>query len=202
MDNTTVFTPLKNHYKITQQLTPTADFLEAANATISVIGSLGMCFLTMVHTMKKNIKTLTEHFLIDPKKYEFLEDMISLAIENEQIAVTEAMLWLARELGCIWKFLELIIEEPEEEDTGPLLQAAYERYIAIYHGWISSNLINVLSKNCPSRKKLLHIFALRKDHLETNVLIDMRLYVDQLGAMVEKFRQFIDWDSVDDVFDY
>lgn len=48
-----------------------------------------------------------------------------------------------RELGCIWKFLELIIEEPEEEDTGPLLQAAYERYIAIYHGWISSNLINV-----------------------------------------------------------
>lgn len=43
MDNTTVFTPLKNHYKITQQLIPTADFLEAANATISVIGKSIKC---------------------------------------------------------------------------------------------------------------------------------------------------------------
>lgn len=86
---------------------------------------------------------LTKVYQTDRLKYTYIEDMIVLNLNVNNIAA-DALLWLKRGLQLIYTFFENIFYDAQSAEVlKPHLQNAYERTLKPYHGFIVQGTIKV-----------------------------------------------------------
>lgn len=110
------------------------------------------------------------------------------------------------------RFFQCIVEDNEKpENLESSLKRAYADTLAVHHGWMGTQLFNVInqtsaatsnsitvaflspqviSKFAPSRKDLLYKLALDKPNREEHVLRDMRAFTVELAECVAKLMEF------------
>lgn len=75
-------------------------------------------------------------------------------------------------------------------DLAHFLKKAYSATLEQYHGWLGTQLFNVLSRFAPTRRQFLYTLALNKDNQEEIVIKDMQKYNQRLYATVERIIDF------------
>nr|XP_015838674.1 PREDICTED: glycolipid transfer protein 1 [Tribolium castaneum] len=144
--------------------------------------------------MNGNIKKITVKYEEDRENYEFLEDMILKQKNVGQLLVVDALQWLRRALHFISRFFQSVIDDSDNnnntQDLSIFVKNAYKETLERYHGWLGSQLFNILSRFTPNRQQLFYQLALEKHHKEDHVLRDMRQFTLRMSSCVQKLVDF------------
>ncbi|KAG5881396.1 hypothetical protein JTB14_012012 [Gonioctena quinquepunctata] len=130
----------------------------------------------------------------DPQCNKYLEDMILREQAEAENTVTDALIWLRRALHFLSTFYQAIIDDTQcqrcSNDLSPFLKKAYSETLEPFHGWLGSQLFNVLTRFAPHRKHLILNFALDKPNRDQEVINDMRSYTNKMTACVRRLTEF------------
>ncbi|XP_076251787.1 pleckstrin homology domain-containing family A member 8 isoform X2 [Rhynchophorus ferrugineus] len=190
-ENKTVFSSLPVYFPDASEKLITSEFLEASSGVVVIVEKFGKVFAPVVSDMNGNI---TKKYQQDVNLYEEIETMILREKAEGETFATEALIWLKRALHFISTFFQYIITDSDSErctqDLAPFLKKAYTESLEPHHGWLGTQLFNVLSRFVPNRKNLFYILALEKYHKEDRVLYDLRIYHQRMAACVAHLTRF------------
>ncbi|KAJ8931728.1 hypothetical protein NQ314_015326 [Rhamnusium bicolor] len=75
-------------------------------------------------------------------------------------------------------------------DLTPLIKNAYSATLEEYHGWLGTQLFNVLSRFAPNRRHLFYTLALESSNHDSFVIRDMQAFIGKMKDCVRRLRQF------------
>ncbi|CAG9761309.1 unnamed protein product [Ceutorhynchus assimilis] len=177
----------------------TAEFLHACSDAVQLFEKFGKAFASLIADMKQNIETLKEKYHENIVKNQYVERMI--LGEKKETGVrgmaTEALLWLARELHFYSLFFKYATsnetEKEQPEEVSSLFRKAYAESLELHHGWLGTQLVQLLIENVPCNKDFFQMFKLDNNcYKKERVLHDMRQYNQELMACVSRLRGFYD----------
>ncbi|KAL1488543.1 hypothetical protein ABEB36_015007 [Hypothenemus hampei] len=193
-ESKTAFTILSIYFPEPGEKIKTLEFLEASSGIVSLVEKFGKVFSPVVTDMNGNIKKLFRKYNENIDLNHNIEDMILREKMEGDIIATDALLWLRRALHFISSFFQYIIMDTESErvaqDLTPFVKNAYSDSLERHHGWLGTQLFNVLARFVPTRKQLLYTLALDKHNKEEQVLRDMRQYHQRMMNCVGRLTQF------------
>ncbi|KAJ8944532.1 hypothetical protein NQ318_009695 [Aromia moschata] len=189
----TAFSVLPAQFPNADEKIKTKDFFGSL-FSCSLFKKFGKVFSPVTYDMKGNIKKLTSKYEEDREKHEYLEDMILREQELGGIIATDALMWLRRALDFLSTFFQSVIEDTNSErcslDLTPFIKGAYSGTLEEYHGWLGTQLFNVLSRFAPNRRHLIYTLALEKHNRDADVIKDMEAYNEKMEGCVRKLCQF------------
>ncbi|XP_044271745.1 glycolipid transfer protein isoform X1 [Tribolium madens] len=197
-DSATIFSTLPGQFpnlvENRDQKIKTREFLDASSGAVILVERFGKVFTPVIYDMNGNIKKITVKYEEDRENYEFLEDMILKQKNLDQLLVVDALQWLRRALHFISRFFQSVIDDTDNnnntQDLSIFVKNAYKETLERYHGWIGSQLFNILSRFTPNRQQLFYQLALEKHHKEDHVLRDMRQFTLRMSSCVQKLIDF------------
>ncbi|XP_044754936.1 pleckstrin homology domain-containing family A member 8 [Coccinella septempunctata] len=194
-DSSTVFTELKETFPLydTEKLR-TVELMEGSQGVVKVIERFGKVFAPVVFDMNRNIDKINSKYRTDETNFEFIEDMVLSEKENDGVVVTDALQWLRRALHFVSRLFHHILDNHDNgsitSDLTPMLKRAYSETLEPYHGWLGTQLFNVMSRFAPTIHCLYYTLALDKHNKVEHVIRDMRVLTDKIDGCVEKLRKF------------
>ncbi|EFA09993.1 glycolipid transfer protein [Tribolium castaneum] len=197
-DSATIFSTLPGQFpnllEDGDQKIKTREFLDASAGVVILVERFGKVFTPVIYDMNGNIKKITVKYEEDRENYEFLEDMILKQKNVGQLLVVDALQWLRRALHFISRFFQSVIDDSDNnnntQDLSIFVKNAYKETLERYHGWLGSQLFNILSRFTPNRQQLFYQLALEKHHKEDHVLRDMRQFTLRMSSCVQKLVDF------------
>ncbi|XP_060529872.1 pleckstrin homology domain-containing family A member 8 [Cylas formicarius] len=190
----TIFSSMKIAFPNCNKKIMTLEFIEACADALCLLEKFGKVFAPVMNDMRGNLKKLRNKFEVDMQEYKFVQDIILKEQSEDELIVTEAVLWLKRGLQFICKFFELIVSDAEKEqcteDISQFIKTAYSHTLESHQGWLGMQLFNVLSKFAPSRKSLIRMATDSKQYNEEQVIKDMRRYVHGLSECLASLTLF------------
>ncbi|XP_066151889.1 glycolipid transfer protein isoform X1 [Euwallacea fornicatus] len=190
----TAFTVLSIHFPDAEEKLKTVEFLKASSGIVILLEQFGKVFSPVVNDINGNIKKLWKKHDKDNQLYQNLEDMILSEQVEDKTYATNALLWLRRALHFLSIFFQCIIMDSEcgrmSQDLTPFFKKAYSETLEPHHGWLGTQLFNVMSRFAPSRGHLFYTLALDSHDKEDQVLQDMRQYHQRLSACVIRLSEF------------
>ncbi|XP_004535249.1 glycolipid transfer protein [Ceratitis capitata] len=184
------FKTLKGFPPIVEDKIETVAFLESAKEIVTVIETFGKLFTPVINDMNGNIVKLTKVYQTDRLKYTYIEDMIVLNLNVNNIAA-DALLWLKRGLQLIYTFFENIFYDAQgAEVLKPHLQNAYERTLKPYHGFIVQGTIKLIYSWVPTRSQLIGKGEAHAENLQVleKFLPTMREYLNRIDLLLKKYN--------------
>ncbi|KAJ8985262.1 hypothetical protein NQ317_007047 [Molorchus minor] len=191
----TIFSTLPAQFPdVSRDMIRTKQFLDASSAMVTLVEKFGKVFSPVIYDMNGNIKKITTKYNEDREKYKYLEDMI-LSERNDGGAIaTDALMWLRRALHFLSTFFQYVIEDTSNEQCSPdlrtLIKNAYSETLEQYHGWLGTQLFNVLSRFAPNRRHLIYTLASDQHNQDAAVIKDMKKYNEKMSGCVKKLLQF------------
>ncbi|XP_020285911.1 glycolipid transfer protein isoform X1 [Pseudomyrmex gracilis] len=175
----------------------TEEFLQASRDVVHILDKFGKLFAPVRYDMQKNINKLAIRYSTDKKSNLTLQDMILLEKSTEKdLVAVDALMWLRRALHMILLFFERIIEDHKAgnatEDLVAFLRKAYKETLEPYHGWMTQQLFNLLSRMTPTRSQLLLALADGEVGKEEITLYNMELSLINLKKNVLTLKTFYD----------
>ncbi|XP_017775389.1 PREDICTED: pleckstrin homology domain-containing family A member 8 [Nicrophorus vespilloides] len=169
----------------------TEEFLDAARGVVALVDKMGKVFAAVRYDMNGNIVKLNAKFEKDRSKYFYLEDMI-LSEKNEgENLVTDALQWLRRGLHFMQRFLECVLSDVEgKTNLSNFLKVAYLETLEPYHGWMGTQLFNIMCKFSPNRDDFFYVLGMEAHNKNEHVMRDMGKFVRNLGLCVGQLVQF------------
>lgn len=172
----------------------TKEFLDAASGAVTLVERFGKVFSPVIYDMNGNIRKLTQKYEENKENNEYLEDMVLKEQQEGQGFATDALMWLRRALHFLSAFFQHIIDDTRSERCSPDLTAflknAYSETLEEYHGWLGTQLFNVLSRFAPNRRHLIYTLALDRHNRDSNVISDMQSYNQKMIACVRYLTHF------------
>ncbi|XP_050310190.1 glycolipid transfer protein [Anthonomus grandis grandis] len=172
----------------------TREFLEASEGLVTIIDKFGKVFAPVVNDMNGNITKLRTKYNEDIEQHEDLEDMILKDKVEGDLVSADALLWLRRALHFMAIFFQFVIIDAQSQvlsqDLTPFVKKAYASTLERHHGWLGTQLFNVLSRFAPTRKSLTFTLGLEKNHKDKIVMCDMIRYHVNLDGCVNRLREF------------
>ncbi|XP_020285919.1 glycolipid transfer protein isoform X2 [Pseudomyrmex gracilis] len=164
----------------------TEEFLQASRDVVHILDKFGKLFAPVRYDMQKNINKLAIRYSTDKKSNLTLQDMILLEKSTEKdLVAVDALMWLRR-----------IIEDHKAgnatEDLVAFLRKAYKETLEPYHGWMTQQLFNLLSRMTPTRSQLLLALADGEVGKEEITLYNMELSLINLKKNVLTLKTFYD----------
>lgn len=80
------------------------------------------------------------------------------------------------------------------------MKKAYSETLEPHHGWLGTQLFNVLSRFAPSRKALFYTLSLERYNKDKQVLKDMRQYHQKMTACVARLTEFYAKHQLENLF--
>ncbi|KAL6263141.1 hypothetical protein P5V15_005942 [Pogonomyrmex californicus] len=145
--------------------------------------------------MQGNIDKLTIRYSMDKIANSTLQDMILLEKSTEKdLVAVDALMWLRRALHMILLLFEKIVETHKTgeatEDLIIFLREAYKETLEPYHGWMTQQLFNLLSRMMPTRSQLLLALADGEAGKDEIILRNMELSLVNLRKNIIALRTF------------
>ncbi|KAJ8917656.1 hypothetical protein NQ315_005103 [Exocentrus adspersus] len=190
----TAFSILPVQFPSVNEKIKTKEFLDASSGAVCLIERFGKVFSPVTYDMNGNIKKLTHKYEEDLETHEYLEDMILQEQQSGQGSATDSLMWLRRALHFLSTFFQNIIDDTRSErcspDLTPFVKNAYSETLEQYHGWLGTQLFNVLSRFAPNRRHLIYTLALDTHSKESIVISDMETFTEKMSAVVKHLTQF------------
>nr|XP_023022322.1 glycolipid transfer protein-like [Leptinotarsa decemlineata] len=190
----TVFSTLPAHFPNASEKIKTKEFLEASSAAVTVIERFGKVFAPVINDMNGNVQKLLSRYEKDIEGNEYLEDMIVREQTEGENVATDALMWLRRALHFLSLFYQYLIEDSRNDqassDLAPLLKKAYSETLKPFHGWLGSQLFNVLSRFAPRRKNLIFSLGLEKPNRDQDVMRDLETYNSKMMTCIRRLTDF------------
>ncbi|KAJ3642538.1 hypothetical protein Zmor_025306 [Zophobas morio] len=197
-ESATIFSTLPGQFpnlvENKNQKMKTREFIDASSGVVTLVEKFGKVFAPVIYDMNGNIRKITGKYEEDKDKNEFMEDMILKQKEAGELVVVNALQWLRRALHFVSCFFQAIIEDSDNnnytQDLSPFVKSAYKETLERYHGWLGTQLFNILSRFAPNRQQLFYHLGLEKHNKEEHVLRDMRVFTCRMAACVQKLVDF------------
>ncbi|CAH1379113.1 unnamed protein product [Tenebrio molitor] len=177
-----------------EQKIKTREFLDASSGVVILVEKFGKVFAPVIYDMNGNIRKISGKYEEDKENYEFVEDMVLKKRDAGDLVVVDALQWLRRALHFITRFFQSIIDDTDNnynvQDLSPFVKNAYKETLERYHGWLGSQLFNILSRFTPNRQHLFYTLALEKHNKEEHVLRDLRMFTQRMSTCVQKLVDF------------
>ncbi|KAJ8942219.1 hypothetical protein NQ314_010119 [Rhamnusium bicolor] len=190
----TVFSILPAQFPNADEKIKTKEFLEASSAAVTLVETFGKVFSPVIYDMSGNIKKITNKYEEDIEKHEYLEEMILKEKDTGKLIATDALLWLRRALHFLCSFFQSVVDDTLSErcsqDLTPFIKSAYSETLEPHHGWLGTQLFNVLSRFIPNRTNLIYTLALERYNQDTYVIRDMQAYTAKMMDCVRRLIQF------------
>ncbi|CAH0380985.1 unnamed protein product [Bemisia tabaci] len=172
----------------------TKNFLDASRSVVELIERLGKGFAFVKHDVQGNIEKLNKKYLMDPKNFQSLTEMINLEHADGGKVSRDALLWLKRALNFVEVFLGFLIEDfhkNNNEDIIVILKKAYNTTLRQHHGWITQKLFLVVVRTCPTKNQMYSLLALGNDKVDPKCIIQgMEAFVNSLSLNLTVINQF------------
>ncbi|KAL6263140.1 hypothetical protein P5V15_005942 [Pogonomyrmex californicus] len=173
----------------------TEKFLQAAHDVVQTVDKFGKLFAPVRYDMQGNIDKLTIRYSMDKIANSTLQDMILLEKSTEKdLVAVDALMWLRRALHMILLLFEKIVETHKTgeatEDLIIFLREAYKETLEPYHGWMTQQLFNLLSRMMPTRSQLLLALADGEAGKDEIILRNMELSLVNLRKNIIALRTF------------
>ncbi|XP_030762695.1 pleckstrin homology domain-containing family A member 8 [Sitophilus oryzae] len=193
-ENRTIFTSIAVYFPDANENLKTIEFLDASSGVVTIVEKFGKVFAPVVSDMNGNINKIRKKYEEDSQSHHEIETMILKEQVEGELFATESLIWLKRALHFLSTFFQYIIIDSDTnrntQDLAPFLKKAYSESLEPYHGWLGSQLFNVLSRFIPSRKNLFYTLALDRHNRDEHVLRDMRIYHQRMMACVARLTEF------------
>ncbi|XP_018564403.1 pleckstrin homology domain-containing family A member 8 [Anoplophora glabripennis] len=190
----TIFSILPAQFPSVDGKIKTKEFLDAASGAVTLVDRFGKVFSPVTYDMNGNIRKLSQKYEEDTENNEYLEDMILKEQQGGQGLATDALMWLRRALHFLSSFFQRIVDDTNSERCSPdltgFLKTAYSETLEEYHGWLGTQLFNVLSRFTPNRRHLIYTLALDRHNRDSNVINDMQNYNQKMIACVRYLTHF------------
>ncbi|CAG9821412.1 unnamed protein product [Phaedon cochleariae] len=169
----------------------TSEFLDATTAIVGLAERFGKVFSFVTYDMNTNIQKLRLKYEENKENNGFLTDMILKEQHEGEVTATDALMWLRRELHFLSNFFQCVIDDTfshrSSSDLTPFFSKAYTETLEQYHGWLGSQLLNVLSRFAPCRSSFLSVLGQNRDGA---IVTDMHSYNQKLTACVRWLTEF------------
>lgn len=176
-------------------------FLKIFQGVFALMDRFGKVFAPILYDMNKNIENIEFKLLTLKNASEYIEDLVLDEQNNEELLFTNAVQWLRRSLHFITKFLKLVLESCDSQygmdELSFYFKKAYEETMEPYHGWLGTQLFNVMSRFTPSKGCLFYTLALNKHNKEEFVLKDIRLFTEEAEKYIDKIQKFYDENNLE-----
>ncbi|RZC35792.1 GLTP domain containing protein [Asbolus verrucosus] len=195
-ESATIFSTLPGQFPNPNenQKIKTQEFLDASSGVVILVEKFGKVFAPVIYDMNGNIKKVSAKYEEDKENYEFMEDMILKQKSAGELIVVDALQWLRRGLHFITRFFQSVIDDTDNnnntQDLSPFIKSAYKETLERYHGWLGSQLFNILSRFTPNRRHLFYTLALEKHNKDEHVIRDMRIFTQKMSMCVQKLIDF------------
>ncbi|KAK9890733.1 hypothetical protein WA026_012081 [Henosepilachna vigintioctopunctata] len=201
-DSYTAFTELKETFPhFDTEKIKTEELLEGSRGIVKVIDRFGKVFAPVVFDMNRNIDKINVKFVTDEKSFEYVEDMVLLEKGSDSNVATDALQWLRRALHFIGRLFQQLIDNHDSgitsSDLTPILKRAYSETLEQYHGWLGTQLFNVITRFAPTVHCLFYTLALDKHNKVDHVVRDMRILTLKIEGCVEKLRRFYEENNLE-----
>ncbi|KAL3269671.1 hypothetical protein HHI36_008732 [Cryptolaemus montrouzieri] len=195
-DSNTAFTELKelfpNHD--TEKIR-TLELLEGSRGVVNLIDRFGKVFAPVIFDMNRNIEKIDSKFKTDEENFTYVEDMILMEKQAESLLVTDAIQWLRRALHFVLRVFQQILDNHDNNvlnsaDLSIMLKRAYAETLENYHGWLGTQLFNVMCRFAPTMHCLFYTLALDKHNKVDYVIRDMRILTVKMEGFVIRLCKF------------
>ncbi|CAH0547751.1 unnamed protein product [Brassicogethes aeneus] len=191
-ENLTAFTEME--YRFVKQNTKikTHHFIQATKSLVKLLEKIGKMFAPVVYDLNESVKKLLGKYEQNKVKYKYLEDII---IEENEVSlqILDAVVWIKRNMQFLAKFFQCITDDTYNlaHDLTVSLKETYTETLEPHHGWLGTQLYNVLCKFAPCRRTFLYVLALDKHDKQNLVLKDMKNFVQELNHTATYLEDFI-----------
>lgn len=175
----------------------TQQILDASRSVISLMGRFGKAFSPIIYDLDNIISKLNSIYHEDKENFAHFEFMILNSVREGKANVSENVIWLERLLRFWNVYLQMIIDDLAKgkavvsTDWGELMKTAYTESLEHYHGWLGTQLCNILCRTIPGKSNMIYILTNRNEHSEESLLQDLKKYNQNLKDCVERLTKFI-----------
>nr|CAB3249582.1 glycolipid transfer protein-like [Phallusia mammillata] len=189
----------------------TLEFIEACEKIPGFFDLLGgRVFAPVKNDVQGNITKIKTRFFECPDKFETLEDIIDVELQEEDKKLktkdgngiaTNALMWLKRGLKFILLFVEHLVKNDYDEKNPENLKAcarlAYKDSLQTYHGWMVSQLVTAATNACPYRKNFMELLAKEENLSTEEVLKSASEFIVNFRATVDVVYELFDKKGVE-----
>ncbi|QDZ23818.1 glycolipid transfer protein [Chloropicon primus] len=168
----------------------TQAFLNVCREVLPVVDKLGAGFTVVRIDVNGNVDRIHKRFVTSAEEYENIYAILEGEVQrNEQTgnsSCTKGLLWLKRAMQFLVELLH-ILHQDKSSSVSDAANAAYEKVLQPYHGWITSGVFWGALKLVPSRETLYANLG-QSATLEE----DMGSFIAQFGAVLSKVHDYMD----------
>jgi len=168
----------------------TQAFLNVCREVLPVVDKLGAGFTVVRIDVNGNIERLHKRFITSAAEYETLYKIIESEVEKndhtDNSSCTKGLLWLKRAMQFLVELLR-ILHADKNASVSTAANAAYEKVLQPYHGWLTSGVFWGALKLVPTRESLFQKLG-ESSSLEE----DMGSFVSQFDAVLSKIHTYMD----------
>ena len=130
----------------------TQAFLNACREVLPVVDKLGTGFTVVRIDVSGNIDRIHNRFVSSAAEYESVYAILEREVEKDEhtgnSGCTKGLLWLKRAMQFLVELLR-ILHQDKDASVSDAANAAYEKVLKPYHGWITSGVFWALSSSFP-----------------------------------------------------
>lgn len=167
----------------------TQAFLNVCREILPVVDKLGTGFTVVRIDVNGNIDRLNKRFVSSAAEYENIYAILDQEVQRndhtDNSSCTKGLLWLKRAMHLVVEILR-ILHQDKSASVYDAANAAYEKVLKPYHGWITSSVFWGALKLVPSRETLYENLG-KTESLED----DMGSFVAQFGSILSKINDHL-----------
>ena len=167
----------------------TQAFRNACREVLPVVDKLGTGFTVVRIDVSGNIDRIHNRFVSSAAEYESVYAILEREVEKNEhtgnSGCTKGLLWLKRAMQFLVELLR-ILHQDKDASVSDAANAAYEKVLKPYHGWITSGVFWGALKLVPSRETLYANLG-ESPTMEQ----DMGAFVSQFHEVLSKIHDYM-----------